>query len=41
MLRPWDAPDPRPAIRVGRWRTKVVTDKDLGAQAIVGEHHTD
>src|SRR6478672_10355847 len=41
MLRPADARDTRPAIRVGRWPTKVVTDKDRDAQAIVEEHHTD
>jgi hypothetical protein len=41
MLRPSDARDARPAIRVGRWPTKVVTDEDLDAQAILDQHHTD
>ena len=40
MLRPSDSRDTRPAIRVGRWPTKVVTDEDLDAQAILDQHHT-
>ena len=41
MLRPSHARDTRPAIRVGRWPTKVVTDEDLDVQAILDQHHTD
>ena len=40
MLRPSDARDTRPAVRVGRLPTKVVTDEDLDAQAILDQHHT-
>ena len=40
-LRPVDALDPRPPVRIGGWPAKLEADEIAEAQAVIDEHDLD